>query len=365
MRKFLAIVLVLFVVGGFLAWRSVSSSPSLVIDEELAKQAIADGSAKGEIEIDAEVHPKTLREVRALLGEKALVKAQTTLQEYVNKHPHSGAAHILLAEVLRRQGELDLALEQARLGLEHLPTLGRAHWVHSMVLRGKLEKLGTSGTIGKFKAMKQIGPYRDALRTAIELDPENVDARKEEVLFYLYTPGLGDRDKALELAREIIEVDGMQGTLTLARAQFVNDQKEEAFATARQAIEDYPESSEPPWILGSLLYENKQFEEAEKALALVIESGIIDETYYQALYRRMRIRTSAKNRSEEALAFALEYLEAKPQWEWAPPIYRVLCEKGRALRDLGRSEEARAALLESLKINPDFKRAKVTLEDME
>ncbi len=366
MRKFVLLFLAIVAIGGIIAWRSVGSSPSLVIDEDLANQAIADGSAKGEVKIEEEVDfgPVTLSQVRALLGEKALQGAQKALQGHLETHPTSGAAHVLLAEVLRRQGRFELALEHAEAGLEALPTLGRVHWVHSMVLRGQLEKLGSSGTMGRLKAIKQIGPYRDALRTAIQLDPDNIDARKEEVLFYLYTPGIGDVAKGLELAKEIIAVDPMQGELTLARAQYKNGEAETAFETARKAITTYPDSPEPAWILGSLLYEDKQFEKAEVVLAQATEMGIRNETYYQVLYRRMRIRTTAKNRADETLAFANEYIQANPLWEWAPPMHRVLCEKGRALRDLGRIEEAKACLHESLALDPTFTRAQKTLDGL-
>ena len=263
------------------------------------------------------------------------------------------------------EGDLDAALGHSEAGLEKLPAVGRAHWVHSMALRGQLEKLGSSGTMGRMKAIQKIGPYRSALRTAIELDPSNVDARKEEVLFYLYTPGLGDAAKGLELAQEILTVDEMQGELTLARALYKNERVEEAFAKARAAIERFPDSTEPIWILASLYCEDKQFEKADPVLAQVMDLEVRDETYYQVLYRQMRVNAKLDKDPEQTLAIAEEYIKANPQWEWAPKLHKVLCEQGRTFAKLGRNQEARAALEKSLAVEPDFERAQKLLAKLE
>ena len=367
MRKILLVLVVILVGGGFLAWKQLQSEPENTVDPELAEKAIADGSAAGEIALPGEVEfePRTLTGVRALLGDDALAQARERLESYLQENPAAGEPRVLLAEVLRRQGDLDGAQKHSEAALERLPAVGRAHWVHSMILRGQLEKLGSSGNMGRLKALKNIGPYRSALRTAIELDPNNVDARKEEVLFYLYTPGIGDAAKGLELAQEILAVDEMQGELTMARALYKNDQAEEGFERARKAIERFPDSTEPTWILGSLYYEDKQYAKADPILAQVMEGELRDETYYQVLYRRMRVNAKLGEGAEETLAFAEEYLEADPKWEWAPEPHRVWCEKGRALGKLDRKEEARAALKKSLELAPTYERAQKLLTKLD
>lgn len=371
-RWTLRIALVLLLVGAFFLWKTLTSQAQLAIDEDLAQQAIEDGSGASEVRLDPPVdwEPQTLSQTRAILCEAELEASRERLAAYCQEHPQAGAGHILLAEVLRRLGRLDDALIEIETGLGLLPTAGRGHYVHARILANRLEKLATQGgAMGKFKAMQQLQPYRDALMTAIELDPGNVDARKEEILFYLFTPGIGDKDKAIEKARALQEVHPMEGDLSLARALYYSSEEEavksQGLAAVEKAVEDYPDRMDPQWVLGSILFDEKRYDEADQVLAKVIERGLADETYYQALYRRMRVRTRQNQNPEEVLQFVQEYLDANPCWEWAPRLHQVYCEKGRALADLGRNVEARSAFERSLELYPGYQRAERGLAGLE
>lgn len=364
--KIFAILLLFGLVSGTIVWNNMDSEPVVVIDDDVLDQARESGVGSMGIELEGQPdwHPSNLGEVRALLGTEAHESALTRLSTYVDSKPENGAGHILLAEVLRRLDRLDEALLHAEKGAALLSTQGRAHWVHSRVLASRLTQMAKSGgSMGIFQAARNVGPYRNALRTAIELDPSNVEARREEVLFYLATPMIGDPAKGLELARSMEAEYPMHGKLTVARALFFSDRKEEAINLAREAVGLFPESTEPTWILGSILYRSKRFDEAEDELAKLVD-GPKDETYYQALYSRMRIRTRQDKDAEGVLQLAKEYLTADPQWEWAPKPSDVWCEKGCALQDLDRVDEARAAFEKSLELDPHSKRAKESLEEL-
>ncbi len=364
--KISAILLLLGLVSGAIVWNNMGTDPTLLIDEEELAEARASGTGSMGIELEDEPdwHPNNLGEVRSLLGTEAHESALVKLERYVQAKPEKGGGHILLAEVLRRLGRLEEALEHAEKGAGLLSTQGRAHWVHSRVLASRLAEMAKSGgSMGIFRAAKNVGPYRDALRTAIELDPANVEARKEEVLFYLVTPMIGDAAKGLELAQSMEADYPMHGKLTVARALYFSDREEEAVKLAREAVELFPDSTEPTWILGSILYRSKRFDEAELEFAKLVD-GPKDETYYQALYTRMRIRTRQDKDGEGVLRLAKEYLTADPQWEWDPKPSDVWCEKGYALQDLGRTDEARAALKKCLELDPHSKHAKECLEEL-
>ncbi|MEZ6002713.1 MAG: tetratricopeptide repeat protein [Planctomycetota bacterium] len=367
MRPIWWLVPIVLVSGGILAWNAVDSGPALAIDEDLAQQAALDGSGASEIRLAGEVdwQPRTLTAARALLGESEIRSAARRLNGYLAQHPEDGAAHVLLAECLRRQGDLDQAEIHATKGVELLPTMGRAHWVRSMVLRGRLASVAAQGGMAVMGAMGTIGPYRDALHTAIALDPENLEARKEEVLFYLVTPMIGDPAKGLELARAMEELHPVEGPLTVARALYFNGEKEAGVQKARELCGTFPDDPLPKWVLASLEYDAKRYDDADALLAEVLAMGLKDETYYQALYQRMRLRTERDLEPQQVLDFCAEYETADPKFEWAPPMYQVLCERGCALQDLGRFEEARAALEACLAAEPAFKRAKLTLAGLE
>ncbi|MCA9002673.1 MAG: tetratricopeptide repeat protein, partial [Planctomycetes bacterium] len=343
--------------------KNIGSAPSVLVDPA----TVPAGAGGQEIALEEPLAegPQSLSEVRALLGPDAFAAAERQLRSYLADHPESGAAPVLLAEALRRQGKLEEALPLAELGVERLPNAGRAYWIHSRILAQRMERVVASGgAMAKLQAMKWVGPYRDALRTAIVLDPGNIEARREEVLFHMYTPGIGDPKEGLALAEQMVPIHPMHGELTVARALYFGGEVEPGLEKARLAIARFPESSEPAWIYASLLYEAKRYEEADKVLASVMARPERDETYYQALYRRMRVRTTQQTEPERVLTYVEEYLQANPQWEWAPPAYRVWCEKGRALAQLGRKDEARAAFEQSLALEPTFERARDGLQSL-
>ena len=364
--KVIATTLALGLISGAVVWQNMGSDPTLVIDQTQLDDALESGVGSMGIQIVGipDWHPHNLGEVRSLLGQEALDSALATLNTHLRSKPESGAGHVLIAEVLRRLERLDEALEHAEKGASLLSTRGRAHWVHARVLASRLAEMAQKGgKMGLFKAAGKVGPYRNALRTAIELDSANVEARKEEVLFYLVTPMIGDPAKGLELAQGMEDEHPMHGKLTVARALFFSDRKDEAVELAREAVVLFPDSTEPTWILGSILYRSKRYEEAEVVLAKLAE-GPKDETYYQAIYSRMRLRTKQDKDGEGVLQLASEYLAANPQWEWAPNPSDVWCEKGYALHDLGRLDEAREALERCLEMDPDSDRAQRCLKEL-
>ncbi|HPF15245.1 MAG TPA: hypothetical protein PLJ12_13355 [Planctomycetota bacterium] len=107
MRRFLLALLVLFVVGGFVAWKNIGSAPSVLVDPA----TVPAGAGGQEIALEEPLAegPQSLSEVRALLGPDAFAAAERQLRSYLADHPESGAAPVLLAEALRRQGKLEEA----------------------------------------------------------------------------------------------------------------------------------------------------------------------------------------------------------------------------------------------------------------
>ncbi len=364
--KVIAILLLLGLISGTVVWSQMDGDPTVVIDQDELEKARSSGV--GSMGIALEEKPEwfgsNLGEVRSLLGDEDLNQTLGKLHAYLEKKPQSGAVHVLLAEVLRRLDRLDEALVHAEKGASLLSTKGRAHWVHARVLASRLAQVAKKGgKMGLFKAAGKVGPYRDALRTAIELDPANVEARKEEVLFYLVTPMIGDPAKGLELAEEMQAEHPMHGKLTVARALFFADRGDEAIKLAREAVGAFPDSTDPTWVLGSILFRLKRFDEADVEF-VKLASGPKDETYYQAIYSRMLLRTRQDKDGETVLELASEYLAADPRWEWAPKPAEVWCEKGYALQDLGRMDEARAALQKCLELDPDMERAQKCLKGL-
>ncbi len=337
------------------------------ITDEQRSQALVDGSGAAEILLASPGVgvPASLSEARALLGGDALEAARAGLAARVSADPDCGAAHVLYAEVLRRVGEAALACEHGRRGAELLPTASRAHWVHARAIITEAAQLGKKGGMAMLAAAKRMGPYQESLRTAIELDPTHVEARKEEVLFLLFAPMVGDVDRGTELAGELEAIDRLEGGLCVARAlSRADDGLDAALEKVRAVAAEFPGHQDPLWVLAEMLVGAERYAEADEALVPVLE-GPRGETYYQALHMRARICNERGLSHERALEYLDEFTAANPGWEWVPGRAEVLTERGRALAGLNRVPEARLALEAALALDPSSKGAKAAMEALE
>lgn len=366
----LPIVLVSFsvlAVGVGLWWGSGDELASPTQTE--VKSAREDGRAAAEIclSVVEGCCPVSLHAARELLGNDALdcaCEALETRLASAEGTPEEGPLRVILSEVQRRLGRLKSATRHGRRGAELLPTSSSAHWIHARALVREAGAQGRAGGLALLAAAKKMGPYKSELQVAVELDPTNVELRKEQALFLLFAPMVGNPKRGLELAHELEALDPIEGGLTVARALSLDDKGLEAALAKARAVEgEYPSSQEPSWVLGCLLHGAERFDEADKALAKII-AGPKGETYYQALHLRARLRNDRGTDFAEALEFLDEFEAACPGWEWMPEEAEVLCERGRALAGLGRAEDARVALERTIELAPWLDRAVKALKQL-
>ena len=98
-------------------------------------------------------------EIRALLQSLAHDEWHQFMQEYLDTY--------------------DLSQEELSLTQEH----SDAHLQYARALRTRLQN------ISKVKAMFSLKTYKRALNTALELAPDNLDAREEQIGFLVNAPG--------------------------------------------------------------------------------------------------------------------------------------------------------------------------------
>ncbi|MFT7679728.1 MAG: tetratricopeptide (TPR) repeat protein, partial [Planctomycetota bacterium] len=323
-----------FLALGLGLWWSGDTAPAQPTEEE-AESAREDGRAAAEVgleQVDG-CCPSSLQAARDLLGDDLLDCACEALKARlatVEGTPEEGPVCVMLSEVLRRLGHLKAATKHGRRGAELLPTSSRAHWTHARALVREAGEQGRAGGLALLAAAKKMGPYKSELQLAIDLDPKNVELRKEQALFLLFAPMVGNPTRGLELAHELEALDPIEGGLTVARALSLDEEGlEAALIKAREVEGAHPSSQEPPWVLGCLLHGAKRFDEADEALAK-IALGPKGETYYQALHLRARLRNDRGLGFAEALEFLDEFEAASPAWEWTPKEAEVLCERGPA-----------------------------------
>jgi hypothetical protein len=152
--------------------------------------------------------------------------------------PGSDAAETLArVEACNAAGDWRCGVEQGARAVSLLPGCADAHFAHAVALRQKLS------SVNFVRAIFGAGAYKRALYRALELDPEHIDARAEEIGFLIRAPAVvgGDKDKARRRIAELRALAPREGALAaadvLARAG-VTDQAIEIWDEYLAAFQD-------------------------------------------------------------------------------------------------------------------------------
>lgn len=188
---------------------------------------------------------------------------------------------------------------------------------------------------------------------AVELDPNNLEARQGLVDYYLIAPGLlgGSNDKALEQATEIRKRDSFAGHRAFARIYLHEKQLDQARTELVAAVREQPNLPKTHYTLGTFYITEKNYkaslEEMDAALKL-------DPNYMPAVFQigHLSVLTSSNFvRGEEALR---RYLAYKPLTT-EPPLGRAHYWLGGIYEKQGKKAEAKAQYAQALKLMPGSK----------
>lgn len=265
------------------------------------------------------------------------------------------------ARELIEAGEFDAAVRSAKAGVKAEPESAEAHLILAEALRAKM----WNGS--RVKAMMSIGSYKKALRRALELAPDDVDAREEEIGFLINAPGIagGDKQRALARARELAAIDAARGRSMQIEALFALERDEQAFELLRSAVAADPSDAAARYRLGTLLQARERWEEADAALAPLAEDAGAEERYrYAALYQLGRSRVLGNFELRVAIAHFERFLAEAPA-EMERSHVGAHWRKGMALEALGDPDGARASYRAALALDPDHERAGEALRKLE
>jgi Tfp pilus assembly protein PilF len=186
---------------------------------------------------------------------------------------------------------------------------------------------------------------------AVELDPNNLDARWGLIEFYMLAPGFmgGDEKKAFAQAGEIKKRDAMRGHQALA--YIYGHQKKHDLARNEyiDAVKEQPNSPKSHYFLGiSFLTADKNYKQAAEEFEMAVK---LDPNYMPGWFQigHMAALSGANlTRGEEALQ---KYLAYTPKVD-EPQHYRAYYWLGGIYERQGKKGEARQNYAMSLKINP-------------
>lgn len=195
---------------------------------------------------------------------------------------------------------------------------------------------------------------------AVELDPENIEARMGLLNYYLQAPGIagGSNKKAKQQAAEVIKIDPLRGHM--AMAQIHEDEKD--FSKAEQeyikATEVNPEDTGPYYSLGYFYQNREKYDKARETFFKILK---IDSVDMGAYYQLGRTAVYSGENLKEGITYFKKYLEHKPKLNnptWAYAHWRL----GMVYEKLGNKEQAISEYEKAIELDPDNKEAKESLK---
>lgn len=144
-------------------------------------------------------------------------------------------ALVALNEASLSEGRIEDAVKFGERCVAAQPKVANCHLALGNALGSK------AMSAGMLSAMSYANKIRESFKTAVELDPLNMDARFSLMTYYMQAPGIvgGGTGKAQMLAAQTAQINPEAGKLMLARLDAADDK----FAKAEAAVLAMPVSS--------------------------------------------------------------------------------------------------------------------------
>ena len=305
-------------------------------------------------------HPCALHAVEGLqtgielLESGKIEEALVCLSAYTKENPSIDSAHLHYGHALFLHGdykesiaELETAIELNDGVSEYHQRLGDACIQMTMQV-SLLKKHGYAK-----KARKSWGK-------AVELDPDNTDARLSLVQFCLGAPGFmgGGKDKAKEQADEIVCRDSLMGHLAFAQIYSSDREYEKAESEYLKYLEAVPDDSMSAFLLGLVYHQAGKWEMAYDLFEDLVSNhpGWLG-VWYQ-IGRTGALSGLYTERAEEALKHYIEIGPGPTEPTLANAHYRL----GNVYEKAGRIAEAKADYETAIELDPDEKEFKKALK---
>ncbi len=222
--------------------------------------------------------------------------------------------------------------------------------------------IGKVNTASIFWKMRKGRKMKDFFIKAVDLDPENLEAREYLGGYYLNAPSIvgGDKDKAIEQAKEIKKRDYLKGSLFFAQIHEVMERDDEAEAIYMELIESDSTNTHVQYSYGMF---HQSRENYTAALWQFENSILADSTNMNAYYQIGRTSVFSGenlNRAIECLVIFLDHPHMKDTPKYESAHWRL----GMLYEHKGMIEAARNEYKSALAINPDHKETKNALKNL-
>ena len=222
-----------------------------------------------------------LKEAIQLFGEGKFSEAKALFSSYFDRNQKSAEAALYMGRICIVEDALDESIDWLEKAVTLDDNSSTNHYWLGIAYGRKAQKAGVLKKPGLAKNMK-----KEVLR-AIELDPNNLDARLALLQYYLYAPGImgGSKEKALEQAEEIKTRNSARGYSAFGlihEHEKAYDLAEEAYLAA---VSEDPENVEHTYQLGYFYQRIERLDKALQTYQSVLEKYPKEsKAYYQLGY---------------------------------------------------------------------------------
>ena len=273
---------------------------------------------------------------------------------------------IMLATCLHSQKNLEKAEELIEIGeneqavqmLEELTEEDENNVEYHKLLATAYLKLSQDPENGMVKAMKYFKRSKKSFLRTIELDPDDIDARKFLAESYYYPPKIagGSKKKALAQLEEIKMRNPQMGKkISIEFLMFDNDY-EQAIQKCNEYMEQYSTDLTIYHYLGMIYQQKEDFQKAFETFETIIAA---DSTAFNSLYQIGRTAVFSGENLERGVECMKRYLQNEPD-EDNPSLDAAHWRLGMIYEKQGKTELARVEYEEAIKLNPqnkDYKKA--------
>ena len=211
----------------------------------------------------------------------------------------------------------------------------------------------------KFKLPFLAGKTRGAWEKSIALDPNNLDARDDMILYYMQAPGFlgGGKDKARLMAGEIKKRNAYRGALAWIR--ICTDSKDQACLERElnSLVANYPDSSASYSSMASFYTTNKQYDKAFALLDQRLKARPSDASALYAYGRTASISGLNLDRGEQSLR---TYIAAPNPL--GPSVAHAHYRLGLIEEKKGNKEAAKREYQTAIRLDPQNPEAKKALD---
>jgi tetratricopeptide (TPR) repeat protein len=213
---------------------------------------------------------------------------------------------------------------------------------------------------GIFRQPGLAGKTRTAFEKAVELDPNNLEARSALVEYYLRAPGFlgGGEEKARAQAEEIARRDPVLGHRSRALIHREGGRDDEAEKEYQAALALDPNRADPYYWLGFLHQEKKRYDRALDVFETMLARDVDTAGALYQIGKTGALSGLKLDRAEECLR---KYLETEPK-AGAPPHAWAHYRLGMVHEKKGARDLARQSYEAALRLDPKLEDARKALK---